>query len=62
MTKKELRSQVLTDTLAFVMGGGTITTVKPKRMKVKLTARGTETRGKPIGGDAPRITLMKYGE
>ena len=62
MNKKELRSQVLTDTLAFVMGGGTITTVKPKRIKPNRSVRGTETRGKPIGGDMPKITLMKYGE
>ena len=40
MNKKELRSQVLTDTLAFVMGGGTITTVKPKRFKPNRSVRG----------------------
>ena len=62
MTKKELRSQVLNDTLAFVLAGNSITTVKPKRIKPNRAVRGTETRGKPVGGDMPKITLMKYGE
>ena len=62
MTKKELRSQVLNDTLAFVLAGNLITTVKPKRIKQNRSVRGTETRGKPVGGDMPKLTLMKYGE
>ena len=40
MTKAEIRSQLTTDTIAFLMKGGVISEVAPQKKKIKITCRG----------------------
>ena len=57
MTKAELRSQLMTDTLGFVLTGNAIQIVPSKAIRIKSTCRGKESRGKPIGGSIPTFRI-----
>ena len=61
MTKAELRQKLLNDTLEFVLNGNSIKEVPAKQIKIKSTCRAKESRGKPVGGDAPRFSTLSYG-
>jgi len=39
MTKNEIRSQLTTDTIAFLMKGGVIQEIPAQRKKIKVTCR-----------------------
>ena len=45
MTKKELRAQLLNDTLSFVLQGGQIQEVPAKKTRIKVTCRGRTSNG-----------------
>ena len=45
MSKAELRSQLNTDTLAFVLKGGQIEEVPAKKTRIKVTCRGKSSNG-----------------
>lgn len=51
MTKKELRAQLLNDTLAFVMQGNAIQEVPAQKVKIKHIVRGkaSNTAAKSAG-------------
>ena len=45
MTKKELRAQLLNDTLTFVLQGGQIQEVPAQKTRIKVTCRGRTSNG-----------------
>jgi|LauGreDrversion4_2_1035121.scaffolds.fasta_scaffold145499_6 hypothetical protein len=53
MTKTEKREQLLNDTLAFVLAGGEITSVKPKKITIKTPCRGKTANSFITGGSCP---------
>lgn len=53
MTKSERREQLLNDTLAFVLAGGEITSVKSKKINIKTPCRGKTANSFITGGSCP---------
>lgn len=57
MTKKELREQLLNDTIAFVMNGGQIEEIPAKKIRTKVIVRGKTSRANTAGGDMPTFRI-----
>ena len=57
MTKKEIRAQLLEDTLAYVLRGNAIQEIPAAKVKIKHQVRGRTSNTYMTGGDAPKFNI-----
>lgn len=57
LTKTQIRTQLLDDTLAFVLQGGEIQEIPAQKKTIKHTCRAKSSNTYVTGGDAPKFTI-----
>jgi hypothetical protein len=57
MTKAELRAQLSTDTIAFVMAGNQIEQIPAKRHRIKSVCKAKTSNTRVSGGNAPSFKI-----
>ena len=57
MTKTERNAQIQAATELFLMNGGKINVIPPKKVKVKVTCSGRMKAANTGGGDLPKFNI-----
>jgi hypothetical protein len=57
MTKSEKNAQIQAATELFLMNGGKINVIPPKKVKVRVTCSGRMKSANTGGGDAPKFNI-----
>jgi hypothetical protein len=57
MTKSERNAQIQAATELFLMNGGKINVIPPKKVKVRVTCSGRMKSANTGGGDAPKFNI-----